>query len=112
MGEANVGLEAKKCRPIKRLKNMLTVGNLWLYILSLINEKGKVYGYGLDEEIEKTFFFRPSQVMIYLVLYRLEDEGLIKSEIEKRRKYYTATEKGVETLRLAKEYFTLLGRRL
>jgi DNA-binding PadR family transcriptional regulator len=101
-----------KTKPIKRLKNLLTSGNLWLYILSLIKRDGKLYAYNLDSEIDKEFFFKPSKVMTYVVLYKLEDEKLIKSEFQERRKYYSLTKKGEETLKTAKEYFKVLGEKL
>lgn len=98
--------------PSRRLKRHLTVGNIWLYILSLIKKQKRLYAYTLNEEIENKFQFKPSKVMIYLVLYRLEAEKMIGSKFEERRKYYTLTEKGEETLRLAKEYLKLLSERL
>ncbi len=99
-------------KPIKRLKRLLTSGNLWLYVLSLINASGKLYAYEIDKQIEKEFFFKPDKIMIYLVLYKLENEGLMTSEFEKRRKYYKITEKGVQTLNLAREYFHILSNKL
>ncbi|MBI5051394.1 PadR family transcriptional regulator [Candidatus Micrarchaeota archaeon] len=105
-------MEKLRAKPLKRLKQLLTVGNLWLYIISFIKRNGKSYAYALDDEIEKRYFFKPSKVMIYLVLYKLEAEGLIESKFEERRKYYTLTKKGEETLELAKEYFTILGKEL
>lgn len=101
-----------KTKPIKRLKNLLTSGNLWLYILSLIKAHKRLYAYNLDSQIEKEFFFKPSKVMIYVVLYKLEDEKLIKSEFKERRKYYSLTKKGAQTLKTAKEYFKVLGEKL
>ena len=105
-------LEALQAKPIKRLKHLLTLGNLWLYILSIIKAKKRLHAYALDEQIEKEFFFRPSKVMVYIVLYKLEGEGLIKSEYEERRRYYTITQKGEQTLALAKNYFELLSKKL
>lgn len=98
-------------KPIKRLKRLLTSGNLWLYILSLAKQK-EIYAYELDSEIEKEFFFRPNKIMIYVVLYKIENEGLIESKYKKRRKYYKITKKGRETLDLAREYFTILSGKL
>ncbi len=98
-------------KPIKRLKDLLTTGNIWLYVLSTMKTK-KVYAYTLADEIEKEFYFKPSRVMIYLVLYRLEAENLIKSEFEQRRKYYTVTEKGRKTMAEAKDYLLLLSKKL
>jgi len=105
-------LEALGTSPVKRLKNLLTSGNLWLYILSLIRIHGRIYAYKLDEEIEKEYLFRPNKVMVYIVLYKLENEKLIKSELEGRRKYYNITKKGIETLEYAKEYFKILADKL
>ncbi|NYZ74161.1 PadR family transcriptional regulator [Candidatus Micrarchaeota archaeon] len=99
-------------RPIKRLKHLLTYGNLWLYVLSLTRTRKKVYAYALDEDIEKEFFFRPDKITIYVVLYKLENEGLISSQFHERRKYYTITRKGTQTLEFAREYFTLLADKL
>lgn len=95
-------------RPMKRLKQTLTSGNLWLYILSNIKKKKKIYAYVLDQEIQKKFGFKPGRVMIYLVLYKLQNEGIIESAFEERRKYYTLTRKGEETLLLAKNYLKSL----
>ncbi len=104
--------EVLRTSPIKRLRNLLTSGNLWLYILSLIRINKKIYAYKLDEEIEKEYLFKPNKVMIYVVLYKLENEKLIKSEFEGRRKYYTITKKGIEALEFAKEYFRVLSDKL
>jgi len=106
------GVSPIKAKPIKRLQNLLTFGNLWLYILSLIRKNKKAYAYALDSEIEKTFAFKPSKVMVYIVLYKLENEGLIQSKFEERRKYYSLTKKGEETLVSAKGYFKALAEKL
>ncbi|MEW6748475.1 MAG: PadR family transcriptional regulator [Candidatus Micrarchaeota archaeon] len=104
--------KAPASSPIKRLRNLLTSGNLWLYILSLIKRDGKLYAYALDEEIEKEFTFRPNKIMIYVVLYKLEGEGLITSKFEERRKYYSITPRGKETLDSARSYFKTLAGKL
>jgi len=105
-------IKANKTKPIKRLKHLLTTGNIWLYVLSIIKRNGKAYAYALDEEMERLFFFRPSKVMIYLVLYRLESEGLITAEMEERRKYYKMTANGENTLKAAKTYLSSLSKEL
>jgi len=97
--------------PVKRLKRLLTSGNLWLYILS-ITDSGRIYAYELDEKIEKEFGFRPDKIMNYVVLYKLENEGLITSEFQERRKYYKITKKGKQTLQQARQYFRTLAKRL
>ena len=104
--------EALKTKPAKRLIHSLTFGNIWQYILSLIKSRKKVYAYELDREMEKEFSFKPNKVMIYVVLYKLEDEKLIKSEFEERRKYYALTEKGENVLNFGKRYLTGLAKKL
>lgn len=98
-------------KPVKRLNRLLTSGSLWLYILSLAT-KGKIYAYELDGKIEKEFSFRPNKIMNYIVLYKLEKEGMIISEFKERRKYYTITKKGKEALANAKEYLNILAKKL
>lgn len=98
-------------RPLRRLRRHLTIENLWLYILSLVR-KEECYAYTLPEQIEKEYGFKPSRVMVYIVLHMLEGEGLIKSEQKERRKYYTLTEKGEETLKEAKRELKALSGRL
>ncbi|MDD5096789.1 MAG: PadR family transcriptional regulator [Candidatus ainarchaeum sp.] len=98
-------------RPVKRLRRHLTIENLWLYILSLIR-KEECYAYTLPEQIERGFHFRPSRVMVYIVLHMLDGEGLIKSEQKERRKYYRLTEKGKETLKEAKRELKALSEKL
>jgi DNA-binding PadR family transcriptional regulator len=98
-------------RPLRRLRRHLSIENLWLYILSLI-KRDECYAYTLPEQIEKEYGFKPSRVMVYIVLHMLEGEGLIKSEQKERRKYYTLTEKGKETLAEAKKEMGKLADRL
>ncbi len=99
-------------RPMRRLRRHLTVENLWLYILSLIRKKKEVYAYALPEEIEKRYSFKPSRVMMYIVLHMLEDEGLITSKMKERRKYYRLTKKGNEALKESRKMLTSLSRKL
>jgi DNA-binding PadR family transcriptional regulator len=99
-------------KPVRRLKQLLTTGNLWLYILSIIQKKKRLYAYALVDEIEEEFLFRPGKTMVYIVLYKLENEKLITSKFEDRRKYYRLTEKGKGALDSAKEYFGILSKKL
>jgi DNA-binding PadR family transcriptional regulator len=98
--------------PIKRLRNLLTSGNLWLYILSLIEKEGELYAYSLDKRIDEEFLFRPNKILVYVVLYKLEAEGLIFSEFRARRKYYRLTKDGGRALDSAREYFRILAAKL
>ena len=87
--------------PSERLESALTTGNLWLYILTLM-KSGEVYAYELNTKIMKKFGFLPEKIMMYIVLYKLEDAGLVKSHYNKRRKYYKITVKGRNELKKGK----------
>ena len=98
--------------PVRRLKHTLTKENLWLYIFSVLRKKGKVYAYGLGDELEKRFGWRHGLITSYVVLYKLESEGLITSEYEARRKYYRLTAKGRGALAEAKRYMKKMAESL
>ena len=98
-------------RPVARLEHALTSGNIWLSALSLM-KSGKVYAYALPSQIKGKFGFSPSKLMVYFVLYKLEDEGLICAAFEGRRKYYKLTAKGRQSLSGAKKLLGSLSRKL
>lgn len=100
-----------RATPVKRLERTLTQGNLWLYILSLLKAR-HAYAYEMREKIEKKFGWKPGLILNYVVLYRLESEGLITSKFEGRRKYYTLTEKGRKTLREGKKLMVEISKKL
>lgn len=101
----------QKAKPVARLENSLTHGNIWLSALSLMKSE-KVYAYALPSQIKRKFGFSPSKLMTYFVLYKLEDEGLISARFEGRRKYYELTSKGSKALAEAKSMLSSLARRL
>ncbi len=85
----------------KRLRSKITKGNLWLYILKLLWDK-TMYAYAINKKIKETFHFTTATVTVYVVLYKMRREGLIRMTGEKQvqskriRKYYEITEKGRE----------------
>lgn len=101
----------------RRLIRKLTVENLWLYVLSLL-KKEPLYGYEIREKIRKNFGFRPGRVTCYIVLHKLESEGLITSKraVEKssgpQRKYYVLTARGAKALERAKAFLRKLFEEL
>ncbi len=101
----------EKPKPVKRLQRLLTFGNIWLFSMSLMKSK-KVYAYALPEKIEKKFGFKPSKLMTYFVLYKLEAEKLISSAFEGRRKYYKLTKKGKACLREGKSILKSMSKKL
>ncbi len=93
----------------ERLVGKLTVENLWLYILRLLKEK-PLYGYEIRKRIQERFDFSPAVITVYVVLYKLQREGLVKKVSVKgdnsaQRKYYSITDEGSEMLEAGKKFF-------
>ena len=101
----------KVSKPVKRLSYSLTHGNIWLAALSIMHDR-KAYAYALPEEISRAFGYQPSKLMAYFVLYKLEDEKLISSKFEGRRKYYALTPAGKKALTDGKKLLSSLAKKL
>ena len=91
-------------QPIERLKKLNTKENLWIYILILLKKK-PLYAWELPSLIEEEFGFRPGNITPYRVLYRLEAESLVKSNLKDRRRTYQITEKGSKELDEVKDFY-------
>ncbi len=95
--------------PFEHLKKSNTIDNLWVYIL-LLAEKGPIYAYKVRKDIQKKFGFRPGMVSSYRVLYRLEIDGFVKSEMVLRKRVYKITELGKKELKKAKDFYKKISR--
>lgn len=97
--------------PVRRLRRSLTTENLWLYVLASLAKKD-AYAYAMRDEIQARFGWKPGLIMSYVVLYRLESEGLIRSRFEGRRKYYSLSKNGKHALQEAKSMLAVLKKSL
>ena len=85
----------------KRLQNKITKENLWLYILKILMDQS-MYAYAINKKIKETFRFTTATVTVYVVLYKMRREGLVRlvdtkpSTSKRVRKYYEITESGRE----------------
>lgn len=82
----------------RRLESKLTKENLWLYVIRLLLER-PMYAYEISKLLQSRFGFSAATVTTYVVLYKMEREGLIRVEQNPTvdrpdRKYYTTTERG------------------
>ena len=91
-----------------RLFRKLTKENLWLYILKLLTERS-MYAYEMAKVIESRFGFSIATITVYVVLYKMLNEGLIRinkeivNDVRSDRRYYKITEKGEKTLEDGRE---------
>jgi len=90
--------------PVDRLQKSNTIENLWIYILSFL-KKRKIYAWEIPAIIEENFGFKSGKITPYRVLYRLEKEGFVKSELKERRRVYQITEKGKKELEKARSFY-------
>lgn len=87
-------------------RKMSTNSFLTIYILHLLAKKGeRMYGKEIIDKIEERFnsMLKPSHGLVYPILHKLEQEGLVQSittskNLQKPRRYYRITEKGREVL--------------
>jgi len=98
----------------------LLKGTLKTIVLKLLEEKGRMYGYEITQEVERLTEGKVqlSWGALYPALHKLEADKLITSEEEsigKRvRKYYRLTESGTsaakEKIREFIDFVTIMGR--
>ena len=95
-------MKAQESKALRRLKESLTTGNLWLSILSLL-KKRDCYAYEIPKLIKKHYDFDTNLIMGYIVLYKMESDGIISSYHEERKKYYKITAFGRKELAKGKK---------
>jgi DNA-binding PadR family transcriptional regulator len=88
-----------------RVSRNLLLGFIRVHILHHAAYEG-VFGLGLIEELA-THGYRLSPGTVYPLLHQMEDEGLLSVERRlvngRSRRYYRATEKGLELLEQARD---------
>jgi len=88
----------------KEVTGWFIKGFLQFYLLFLI-EKGYNYGYDIIKELEERFGFKANSGLIYPILSKLEEKGLVQSSwttTKPQRKLFKLTAKGRIGLKLAR----------
>jgi len=106
-----------------RYERQLKRGVSEIIVLKMISRE-PTYGYQLLSDMDKQSdgLFKMKEGTLYPILYRLEDDGMIRSEWsipkdkEISKKYYVITEQGKETLKeligLWLRFDTVIGKML
>ncbi|MEM1837101.1 MAG: PadR family transcriptional regulator [Pyrobaculum sp.] len=89
-------------RAYQRFKRCIGQGNLWLYVVSVLNKKGPLHGYAIIQELRQ-LGFNISSVYGYVLLKRMVRDGILQEREEGGRKLYAPTEEAVEKFRKALE---------
>jgi PadR family transcriptional regulator PadR len=102
-----------KTKAVRRLVIRTTRENLWIYIATLLEER-EYFAYELQRAVQERFGVVMASVTAYVLLYKMELEGLVERSTERReghrptRKYYALTAKGKAALADARAYLQLL----
>lgn len=97
-------------KAFKRFIDKLTKENLWIYIIRALMEGDKT-GYEIVKSI-KALGISTSTVNVYMVLYKMEREGLIKSVTHNNNKYYENTQMGLTAFNAALAFLGSLANKL
>ncbi|MFW9934219.1 MAG: PadR family transcriptional regulator [Candidatus Thorarchaeota archaeon] len=104
-------------KAMRRLISRTTKENLWLYVLSLLEERD-YFAYEVQGAIDERYGVEMASVTAYVLLYKLKRDGLVELSEERKegrrptRKYYRITETGRKTLEQARTYLDLLVKTL
>ncbi len=88
---------------MKRLERKLGVELLWVFVLSIVKEK-PVHAYALRKQVQEKFGFLPGNVSAYVVLYKLESRGFVKTVQDENKVVYSITPDGKKLLQSAKRH--------
>lgn len=97
-------------KALARFINKVTKENLWIYVMSILL-KNPLSGYDIVKRIRGEYGINVTTVAIYVVLYKMERDGLIESYVSGEKKYYRPTKAGIEEFRNAIDFLErLLGK--
>ncbi|MFX0168792.1 MAG: PadR family transcriptional regulator [Candidatus Hodarchaeota archaeon] len=100
-------------KAMRRLVRRTTTENLWLYVLTLLEERN-YFAYELRNAVKERFGVEMASVTGYVLFYKLQRDGLVELSEKRRegnrptRKYYRITDMGRRSLADAKEFLQLL----
>ena len=93
------------------LRDSLTKGNLWLYILAALSESPRTPT-ELRTLVRGSHGFAPAVITFYSVLYKLRREGLVRRSSEAFRSPYEITAKGRAELGRGRAFLSQIEKSL
>jgi len=89
------------------LRDSLTKGNLWIYILKELQIHPCTPA-DLKRIVERRHGFSPAVITFYTVIYKLQREGLVRRSSSTFRSTYEVTAKGTKELAQALDFIKQL----
>jgi DNA-binding PadR family transcriptional regulator len=87
---------------LEHLRESLTRNNLWIYVLSAL-EEGPASPGEIRKKVQARHDFAPAAITFYTVLYKLRKEGLVQRKSDEFRSAYEVTAAGRAELAKAGE---------
>lgn len=87
-------------RAYMRFRNCIGKGNLWLYVVAILNREGPLHGYGVISRL-RALGFDISSIYGYVLLKRMVADGVLDEREEGGRKLYVVSEEGLRYFRAA-----------
>ena len=94
-------------RALDRLVAKLTKENLWIYVVRLLMER-PMYGYEIAREIRERFNINITNVGVYVVLYKMERDGLVETFMSGDSKMYRLRPETVELWLRARDFISTI----
>jgi PadR family transcriptional regulator PadR len=95
----------------EHLRVSLTKGNLWLYVLTALEERPATPT-KLKTLVAEKHGFAPATITFYSVLYKLRREGLVKKATDSFRSEYEITARGRAELGKGRELLESIGAQI
>lgn len=93
-----------------RFINKITKENLWIYVVNTLLQGPKT-GYEIVKEIRDRYMINVTTVAVYVVLYKMERDGLLVSYDDNGKRRYRVTQDGLREYNEAiKALVNLLSR--
>ncbi|MCG2869630.1 MAG: PadR family transcriptional regulator [Vulcanisaeta sp.] len=96
-------------KALARLVSKLTKENLWIYVVRLLMER-PMYGYEIAKEVRARFNIDITNVGVYMVLYKMERDGLIETFTSGGSKMYRLRPETVELWLKARDFISAVLR--
>lgn len=97
------GDTAKTTKAVERLRRKITVENLWMYVIRILEKHGPLKAYEIKKKLEEEYGIKPATITAYVVVYKMRREGLLETVAVGGDTLYKPTEKGLRALEEAKK---------
>jgi len=89
-------------KALARLKRKLTIENLWIYIIKILEKHGPLKAYEIKKKLVEVYGIKPATITVYIVVYKMKREKLLETIDIGGETLYKPSERGLKALKEAK----------